>query len=188
MPVGHSHVWGVPLACLGCFLPAWHDEGPGCRCGSGLLSSGAGSARCVSRLWCAERALGRPEGGAGETGGNPGLWGGLPRVSPAMLAGFPVRQAQRGIRRPRGARHPRPLPRPWVLAGTGVRPAFHGHWCGGCLVCQDGPLPLPVAGSGVTLGGATRAGSSPLSWSRRPARVFVDLLPAAIATKTDERS
>ena len=141
MPVGHSHVWGVPLACLGCFLPAWHDEGPGCRCGSGLLSSGAGSARCVSRLWCAERALGRPEGGAGETGGNPGLWGGLPRVSPAMLAGFPVRQAQRGIRRPRGARHPRPLPRPWVLAGTGVRPAFHGHWCGGvrrCLLGEGG--------------------------------------------------
>jgi hypothetical protein len=89
MPVGHSHVWGVPLACLGCFLPAWHDEGPGCRCGSGLLSSGAGSARCVSRLWCAERALGRGEGAGRGCGGNRGkrrALGGLPRVSPATLA------------------------------------------------------------------------------------------------------
>ena len=123
MPVGHSHVWGVPLACLGCFLPAWHDEGPGCRCGSGLLSSGAGSARCVSRLWCAERALGRPEGGAGETGGNPGLWGGCPRCPPRCL------QASAFGRH--GA----------VCVGRaerGSRPVFLGHGCGGVRRCCRG--------------------------------------------------
>ena len=64
--------------CPGLF-PGWRTRrGGGVSARSGLISACAGIGWHGSRLWRAERALGRGmgrKGGAGETGGNPGLWG-----------------------------------------------------------------------------------------------------------------
>ena len=62
----------------------------GCRRGGAVFRVCRGRARHSSRLWRAERALGRGKGPEGVRGnrGSPGLWGVSPGV-PAMLAGFP---------------------------------------------------------------------------------------------------
>ena len=76
-------------------------RGAGCRRGDAVFRGGRG--RRGMRVACGARSApsGRGEGDRKGVQGKPGkprALGGLPPVSPAMLAGFPGRQARRGMR------------------------------------------------------------------------------------------
>ena len=113
----------------------------GCRRDSVLVSAGAGAARYASRLWRAERALGRGEGaGRGVRGkpGKPAALGGFP-VSPAMLAGFRPREIRRGI---------------------SARALFHGRRAARTMVLALSPV-IGAAGSVVVFGGRKEGSGEP---------------------------
>jgi hypothetical protein len=79
---GTLGVGGCPAACRVVFLAGRRGLRRGVGAAAGWFPWAAGSVRYASRLWCAERALGRGKAGEGPGNRETGLWG---------VSGFPWR-------------------------------------------------------------------------------------------------
>jgi hypothetical protein len=107
---GRARCPGCPARCLVVFLAGRCGRRRGIGAAACWFPWMPGSARYVSRLWCAERALGPREGGRGSGGtGKPGF-GGFPG-SPGACT-FHEPKVRRGMR---------------VLPQHGAPGIFHGH-------------------------------------------------------------